>query len=352
MSTEYVNFSVSGDFVTNLARTWLWEERKPYTVVEEFLMSCLLSDAVTTEQKKEIIVGILEGRYKLEGVNEVTLEEDNEYVRPLSDYIRLQERDIMIAQIKDDMNRHPLMYVDEYSSIKSYAALCKLYPMATMQDVIQWYSDRPDDEKPLWLFNRAAMIYDLISGPINEYNRKTFFDKLYDLIGDDGSDRQKRYEMTLNIKPKNNSISNNDDDYMFKEMNLNYLFKPDNYTKDTGWIAPNGEYYSCEFGGHTVKSNAIVKNNPKIKAQFSQWMTINFIDGEIMSQKHKGWKIPIGDRYAEFLLENGWVKFHNPHFGESFPEFYKKPTKEQQQTLFDVCTHFEYKHNYGLDIFD
>ena len=315
-------------------------------------MNCLLSDEVTTEQKKEIIVGILEGRYKLVGVNEVVLEDDNEYVRPLSDYIKLQEKDIIISQIKEHMKKAPLLYVDEYSSIKSYAALCRCYPMASVEDVRYWYSDRPEEETPLWLFNRPDLIYDLIGGPITDYNRKDFFYKLYLYIGDTKSDRQKRYEMTLQLKPKDKEMPQEEDKYWFGDKDLNYLSKPDNYLKDTGWISPYGEYYSCEFGGHTVKAQAIIKKNKNISIKYHNWVKERKFDDKIMSKKHKDWEIPHTDWYPEFLLENGWIRFHNPHLGESFPEFYIKPNKEQQQTLFDVCTHFEYKHNYGLDIFD
>lgn len=44
-----LSFSVTGEFVTRIAREWFWLEHKPWVVVEELLLSCMCG----TDQSKE-----------------------------------------------------------------------------------------------------------------------------------------------------------------------------------------------------------------------------------------------------------------------------------------------------------
>lgn len=68
--TETLHFSVDGEFITDLARRLLWEDRRPYAQAAALLEDCC--DGVPEDQKNEIIVSILEGRKKLVGINEFT----------------------------------------------------------------------------------------------------------------------------------------------------------------------------------------------------------------------------------------------------------------------------------------
>ena len=49
---EFVCFSITGEFVTNMARSWLYEENRPYTTVLKFLLSCMTG---TDLEEKELI---------------------------------------------------------------------------------------------------------------------------------------------------------------------------------------------------------------------------------------------------------------------------------------------------------
>ena len=50
----HVSFSVTGSFVTETARRWLWEENKPWARIEEFLLSCMKGTNQTEAELKEL----------------------------------------------------------------------------------------------------------------------------------------------------------------------------------------------------------------------------------------------------------------------------------------------------------
>ena len=64
---ETLCFSITGEFVTNIARSWLYEERRPYTVVLNFLLNCM----VGTKLKKATLIkyanDVLTGKKKFIG---------------------------------------------------------------------------------------------------------------------------------------------------------------------------------------------------------------------------------------------------------------------------------------------
>ena len=46
--TQFVYFNVSGDFVTETARSWLYEERRPYDKVIDFLLASMAGTDLST----------------------------------------------------------------------------------------------------------------------------------------------------------------------------------------------------------------------------------------------------------------------------------------------------------------
>lgn len=57
-----LSFKIQGEFVCHLARSWFWDENREYEKCEELLLSCLMTDEISEEEKKKIVVEILEGR--------------------------------------------------------------------------------------------------------------------------------------------------------------------------------------------------------------------------------------------------------------------------------------------------
>lgn len=114
-----LSFKIQGEFVCHLARSWFWDENREYEKCEELLLSCLMTDEISKEEKKKIVVEILEGRKILIGVNELELVEDGERIRPLADKFKEYQKKEMIRKIEEDIQRRPLAYLDPYSCDKN-----------------------------------------------------------------------------------------------------------------------------------------------------------------------------------------------------------------------------------------
>ena len=82
---ETMHFSIEGGFITDLVRTWFWEEQKPIQTCIDLIASCV--SGASTEEIQQISTAILEGRKKFTGINIFTMEDDNKRVRPLLDKI-------------------------------------------------------------------------------------------------------------------------------------------------------------------------------------------------------------------------------------------------------------------------
>lgn len=61
MST--LHFNISGEYITNLARTWFWDERRPIQTCIELIGNCICNGDQQTI--KDITIAILEGRKKI-----------------------------------------------------------------------------------------------------------------------------------------------------------------------------------------------------------------------------------------------------------------------------------------------
>ena len=67
MGSRTVSFSVTGEFVTRTAREWLWLEGKPWSFVEEFLLSCMSGTDKSREELVELATKVVIGRAKFIG---------------------------------------------------------------------------------------------------------------------------------------------------------------------------------------------------------------------------------------------------------------------------------------------
>lgn len=206
-----LSFKIQGEFVCHLARSWFWDENREYEKCEELLLSCLMTDEISEEEKKKIVVEILEGRKILVGINELELVEDGERIRPLADKFKEYQKKEMIRKIEEDIQRRPLAYLDPYScdkNINEYKPVDNLVfdderdvqeafgrHLTPYQEVRLWaYSSEnlwyhasrllPGfwDEKErkyldngLYLIERPKLVYELIGGPVTDQNEEKLF---------------------------------------------------------------------------------------------------------------------------------------------------------------------------------
>jgi hypothetical protein len=65
--TESLCFSITGEFVTETARSWLYEEKRPYEKVIEFLLSCMFGTNFDNSTLKKLAHDVLMGKKKFVG---------------------------------------------------------------------------------------------------------------------------------------------------------------------------------------------------------------------------------------------------------------------------------------------
>ena len=62
-----VSFELSGEFITDLARDWLYVERRPYNKVMDLLLACMCSSEYSELELQELAQAVLSGKKKLTG---------------------------------------------------------------------------------------------------------------------------------------------------------------------------------------------------------------------------------------------------------------------------------------------
>lgn len=386
-----LSFQVEGEFITNLARQWFWDEDKDYEKVEELLLSCLCTDQISLDQKKAIAQSIIEGRQKLVGLNEFTLEEDGKKVRPIYQKIKQLKDKAKIKEIKEDMEIHPFNYIDIFSTVNSYEDLRKRLidyeEYFSYEDVVLYFATYSGDEDSpyiaeysehtragLWLLENPKIVFEVMGDIVCQSNKDEFFEKLYEYLKEHDktnrySKRQKRYEQFLRVdltKEEEKLPAYKKEDYRFDSPDINYYKHPDDLLEEYGWINRYGEWYSCDFGGHQCKAQTIVTGNEKIQKDFDAWLeekgtyekqTGSYGNGKtyeygtwfVPLYGSETWKVSGHELYQEYLLQKGWIKFHNPSGGECFPQKYLKPTREQLDTMFKSSMKRGYHKIQGLD---
>lgn len=314
-----IGFSITGEFITNLVRTWFWNENRPTEICIELIANCCDNADETTIQK--IFQQIVEGRKKFTGTNIFTLEDDNTNIRPILNKLQKEEYKRKINEIKLDMVGNFRKYVDPFATIKSMhidALMCNGMPntfeecrhyftqeknfLGKYQEII-WQTHKDDNtctnttliNTPtmggLWLVNRPDLVYEACHGELYQIGKNDFWHNIYELTKNDPNftDRNERY--LFSIKPKPNfeermkalekSFENKhpelypDNDapkyqspewmyYMYQTTKeRQYNMYPDNIDCWEGLIAPNGDFYSVDFGSHNIKAYYLCLTYPK-----------------------------------------------------------------------------------------
>lgn len=80
-----MQFHIDSAFLTDIARSWFWNEKMPYKKSEELLMCCLNTDKLSLEEKKAICKDVIEGRKKFVGIDECQIVDDGKNVRTIDE---------------------------------------------------------------------------------------------------------------------------------------------------------------------------------------------------------------------------------------------------------------------------
>ena len=417
---EALAFQIDGGFITELARTWFWDENKPYEVCEELLMNCLCGTDQPEGKLKWIAQQIIEGRKRFEGINAFTLEDDTENVRPLSDKINEQFRKLEIEKIRVYMSSRMIDYVDPYSTVKSLKS-AKLLDIVNKEQCETWFwyeddaiqhgymrpwtpgegmilDERDDTELGLWLYNYPELVYEIIRETDEYPLSPVFWEELYNKIKDDSrfqsrwfKKRNENYLAICRIKKEKDALvyepkqrdwtefheklaeeaqktvdfteewlathqapDKDTDDISYlcqhhiREL-INHVLKerieektldkpdrmwfllPDEYEEWEGLIEPNGNFYSCDFGGHNAKACHLLEAYPEKfhDVDYASIDTTNALD-DILKQ---GW---CATRYLPTL--GCYIQMPRTQSGRC--------TKAQENAIFDA----KIKHDVNVNL--
>lgn len=84
-----MQFHIDSAFLTDIARSWFWNEKMPYEKSEELLMCCLNTDKLSLEEKKAICKDVIEGRKKFVGIDECQIVDDGKNVRTIDEELKI-----------------------------------------------------------------------------------------------------------------------------------------------------------------------------------------------------------------------------------------------------------------------
>lgn len=363
--TTTVGFHVSGEFITNLARTWFWDEHKPTKTCMELITCCCDDTELTPYEKTDIARSILEGRKKFVGTDVFTLEDDNEHIRPITDKIIADERRAKIEQIRLDMIANFRKYVDIYATIKSshIDALSVNGMPNTFQECREYYTMQMTDsgyfeeipirettliDSPtmggLWLIHEPELVHDACNGDLSLIGKDEFWRNIYEYIKDnpDFKDRNERYLFAIRPKPSyeermkalTKSYQETQDTLQEPEHNtpawFQYKFQqtkecqydmlPDDVKNWEGLIAPNGDFYSVEFGSHNIKA---------------YYLLLTYHDKFHHTKEYfqENTRIRL-DNALDYLIEHGWCATRSVMYDQYIlPPIPAKPTKAQINTI-------------------
>ena len=326
--SERLNFSIDGEFLTNVARDWFWNMNKPYKKCEELLFSCM--EGGDKEEKRRVCQDIIEGRKKLVGINEFELVDDNTKVRPLGQKVEELQRKMLVSQIREDMIVHPLKYIDRFAMSFDYDTLCKDverhyidYSYDSIKDYVigdAGYTDAFNNGA--WLLNRPDLVAEFNGEPLSEqesapdFYKTGFWAKLSNWIDENmkGSSverRQHLYSRYINDIPIKHSLT------------------------EYGLIAPDGTWYACEIGEHAALAGRIIMRNRE---------AVGLSDHEVLDMAYD-WS----GKGLDYLYKRGWIAIRNPSMGNTFLDMdeTRTATKAQVNTIFDYINKY---HRYDMNV--
>ena len=369
------HFSISGEFITTLARQWFWQEQKPISEVYELLEACLgaTEKPLSERQKNELIQSILEYKVDLIGVDTFTTQTHLPRKDYKSIFNRMEslEKESMIRKIQLDMQVSFEKYVDKWSTIVSMHpdVLCHRQPQTyqdwriylTTENAAHCNSYKPlymEDNLPLietpamgglWLINRPELVYDCMEQKENLHciGSNLFWQNVYEQIKDEpwAKERNEHYLCSIRPKPSLKERMKNDypeasyweePSYLSKDWfafqyrmkkSVQYQLEPDDMKNWEGLIAPNGDFYSCEFGGHNQKAYFLIVQNPE-----------RFSTTEEEVRDSIGGSIDMTNA-LDTLIEFGWCATRSVGF-ESYL-LCDRPTKAQINRIFDAIQKFK-----------
>ena len=374
--TENLQFIIDGEWLTNILRTWFWDENRPYEKCLTLVQSCMGEADINIV--KHVTNDILEYRKKFIGANTFELVPDNAPIRYISDKLNEIQRKYDTQKLREDMEANFIKYVDKWATHKSshpeslrmnndprtYEECLKYFGSVgnVFGKEIQFHSGmNTPTECGLWLFHSIPLVYHIIYEldiPAGSYN---FWEEIYKATKDDPdfTERTLRYEAWIRRNQERANIMQSiikhapseptskhtygtpewfDDHFAIKH-EVDYNIHPDDIDEWEGLIAPNGDFYSCSFGGHNIKAYHLMIAFPT-KFGLPDYQSDPSI--KLMDLNLKA------DQALDKITALGWCATRFlPSMGHyiTLPKLPKQLTKSQKDRIFDAML----KHDVQLD---
>lgn len=360
--SESLSFSINGEFLTNTARTWFWDENKSYETCEKLLLNCLINPAISQDQTKQIAQDILEYRQKLTGDSATGLyiEPDPGPVRPITEKLNNLQHELKIERIRQKMDADPLSFVDPYSTVKSLKAfkegITRFGHCHDKDSIVEYFTKDtpnfitknakrlPSYKAPfwcgLWLFDEPEFVLQICEQNHCNPGTDIFWEAIYKATCDQAEFqiRNQRYLASVRTSVKNNMAVNTDTNTAIPSDKDDLLMStdPDDLIEWQGLIDPAGHFYSCGFGGHNVKAYNLITHLLSNK-RFPE-----LTPSEL--------KLFHADKALDILVAHGWCATRYLPGSGNFVTFPTsgRITSAQRNTIWDAIV----KHQIHLDYTD
>lgn len=273
-TVETLHFSITGEFVTKTARCWLFEEKKPYSVVEKFLLECMAGTDIPEYQLKRMAQDILLGRAEFVGstaddtYNYVTVDGFDEKINNKI-FNKLNKLQMELDKKEEELNQLTKQYLDLYDN------LSRISDYEFDLDDVECYQNR---------------------------------EILIDIAGKAGN----TLTFTAPTRKTGSPL-------------LDEFLKTNKFEDNYGFIKPNGVFVPVEWGKHVEYGEQAVKDN-NWQDEFNSWYKDNPKEFHGLSFE------------SDFIVyEKGWILLHSPAQGVATPTYneQKGMTKAQKEFIFD-----------------
>lgn len=286
--TRTLKFGITGEFITKTAREWFYIEHKPYSTIEELLLSCMCGTDIPEGKLKMMAQDIVSGRSELvgnswDGTFRYRESEEPPEINLFHEYDKAWRK---VIDVKSDNKALSQKFNALYDSIVYIKD-------GYIEDAIDAVSQFPDTKDLLidFLVALGKVVVEYRPGGVRKV-----------IIDDDTS---------LETNPVDTGSPLLNDFFEQKRIEEEHV---NNY----GWLEPDGTFHPVPWCEHQEYAMEVMQER--------RWMeeACRF-DGQL-------------DRPGDFLTEaKGWVLLHNPGQGVAYVSRCesKMLTKAQREFLFD-----------------
>jgi len=297
--TRDLHFSIQGEFITKVAKEWMFIDLKPYKVVEDLLLSCMTGTDHTQAQLKINVQNILLGRAELRGRSD----SDDYGLVNLEDEKDLNDNNIFTAfgdlaqkyrEVKKELSEITHKYEDLVECLENWE-----------EDELD--TSYLDDTLLKRTLLKIKLKYDPFDEETNTQWNKTYFNTGNSLVDS-------------YIKATKNDVK-------------------------YGWLDPEGKFYEVEFGEHQAWPYICICDKAESRdgtlrrrVRDSETVDLSHYYNELLEYFEKeNHRLTIDSACADFLVHKGWVLLHNPSMGIPVLDNYtiQGLTKAQREFMFD-----------------